>query len=38
MEHLASEQAKNGLLYTLAIELLNKQFSAMEMALKERVG
>ncbi len=38
MEHLASEQAKNGLLYTLAIELLKKQFSSMEAALKERVG
>jgi flagellar basal-body rod protein FlgB len=38
MEQLASDQAKNGLLYTMAIELLKKQFSAMEMALKERVG
>ena len=38
MEHLASEQAKNGLLYTLAIELLNKQFSSMQAALRERVG
>ena len=38
MEQLASDQAKNGLLYTMAIELLKKQFSTMEMALKERVG
>jgi flagellar basal-body rod protein FlgB len=38
MEQLASDQAKNGLLYTMAIEILKKQFSAMEMALKERVG
>ena len=38
MERLASDQAKNGLLYTMAIELLKKQFSTMEMALKERVG
>jgi flagellar basal-body rod protein FlgB len=38
MESLASDQAKNGLLYTLAIELLRKQFSAMEQALKERVS
>ncbi len=38
MEQLASDQAKNGLLYTLAIELLKKQFSSMEAALKERVG
>jgi flagellar basal-body rod protein FlgB len=38
MEQLASDQAKNGLLYTMAIEILRKQFSAMEMALKERVS
>jgi flagellar basal-body rod protein FlgB len=38
MERLASDQAKNGLLYTMAIELLKKQFSAMEMALKERIA
>lgn len=37
MEHLMADQARNGMLYTLAIELLKKQFSAMEMALKERV-
>src|SRR3954463_4630093 len=29
MEQLASDQAKNGLLYTMAIELLRKQFTAM---------
>lgn len=38
MEQLMSEQAKNGMLYVMAIELLKKQYSAMEMALKERVG
>ena len=38
MEQLASDQAKNGLLYMMAIELLKKQFSSMEAALKERVG
>ena len=38
MEQLASDQAKNGLLYTMAIELLKKQFNAMEQALKERVS
>ena len=38
MEQLASDQAKNGLLYTMAIELLRKQFTAMEQALKERVS
>jgi flagellar basal-body rod protein FlgB len=38
MEELASEQAKNGILYTMAIEILRKQFGAMQMALKERVS
>ena len=37
MEQLVSDQAKNGMLYTMAIEILRKQFSSMEMALKERV-
>jgi flagellar basal-body rod protein FlgB len=38
MEELAADQAKNGLLYTMAIEILRKQFSQMEMALRERVS
>lgn len=38
MEQLVTDQAKNGMLYTMAIELLRKQFTAMEMALKERVS
>ena len=38
MEQLVSDQAKNGMMYTMAIELLRKQFGAMEMALKERVS
>ena len=38
MEQLMSEQAKNGMLYTMAIEILRKQFGQMEMALKERIG
>jgi flagellar basal-body rod protein FlgB len=38
MEELASDQAKNGLLYTMAIEILRKQYSQMEMALRERVS
>ena len=38
MELLASDQAKNGLLYTMAIEILKKQYSQMEMALRERVS
>jgi flagellar basal-body rod protein FlgB len=38
MERLTADQAKNGLLFTMAIEILKKQFSQMEMALKERVS
>ena len=38
MEQLAADQAKNGLLYTMAIEILRKQFAQMDMALKERVS
>jgi len=38
MEQLVSEQAKNGLLYTMAIEILRKQFGSMELALKERIA
>lgn len=37
MEQLASDMAKNGLMHNLAIELLRRQFTAMDMALKERV-
>ena len=37
MEQLASDQARNGMLYMMAIEILRKQFGAMEAALKERV-
>jgi flagellar basal-body rod protein FlgB len=38
MEMLNADQAKNGLLYTMAIEILRKQYSQMEMALRERVS
>ena len=38
MEQLMTDQAKNALMHNLVIELLRKQFSAMEMALKERPG
>jgi len=38
MERLVSEQAKNGMLFTMAIEILKKQMGTMEMALRERVG
>ena len=33
-----TDQAKNAMMHNLAVELLRKQFQAMEMALKERVG
>jgi hypothetical protein len=32
-----SDQAKNALLHTMVVELLKKQYSAMENALRERV-
>jgi flagellar basal-body rod protein FlgB len=35
-EQLMSDQAKNAMMHNLVVELLRKQFSAMEMALKER--
>ena len=37
MEQLMSDSAKNALLHNMVVELLRKQFGAMEMALKERV-
>jgi flagellar basal-body rod protein FlgB len=36
MEQLMTDQAKNAMMHNLVVELLRKQFSAMEMALKER--
>ena len=38
MEQLMADQAKNAMMHNLAVELLRKQFQAMELALKERVG
>ena len=38
MEQLMADQAKNAMMHNLAVELLRKQFQAMEMALKERVA
>jgi len=38
MERLMSDLAKNGMRYTMAIEILKKQYSQMEMALRERVS
>ncbi|MDP9173009.1 MAG: hypothetical protein M3O30_03980 [Planctomycetota bacterium] len=38
MEQLMTDQAKNALMHTLAVELLRQQYSAMQLALKERVS
>ena len=38
MEQLESDQAKNGLMHNVAIELLRQQFQTLQMALKERVS
>ena len=38
MEQLMSDHAKNAMMHNLVIELLRKQFQALEMALKDRVG
>jgi flagellar basal-body rod protein FlgB len=37
MEDLMSDNAKNALFHNLVVELLRKQYGAMEAALKERV-
>jgi flagellar basal-body rod protein FlgB len=37
-EQLMTDQAKNALMHNLAVELLRKQFSSLEAALKERVA
>ena len=37
-EQLMSEFAKNALMHNMAVEMLRKQYSMMEMALKERVS
>ena len=38
MEQLTTDQAKNGMLHNMVIELLRKQYDQMQMALKERVS
>jgi flagellar basal-body rod protein FlgB len=38
MEQLMADQAKNAMMHNLCVELLRKQFQALELALKERVG
>jgi flagellar basal-body rod protein FlgB len=37
MEQLMSDNARNALFHNMIVELLRKQYGAMEMALKERV-
>ena len=37
-EQLMADQAKNAMMHNMVIELLRKQFSALDLALKERVG
>ena len=38
MEQLMSDSAKNALFHNMMLELLRKQFSSIELALKERIG
>ena len=38
MERLMSDSAKNALFHNMMLELLRKQFSSIEMALKERIA
>jgi len=38
MEQLMTDQAKNAMMHNFVVELLRKQYSTMEMALRERVG
>jgi flagellar basal-body rod protein FlgB len=38
VDQLMSDQAKNALMHTLAVELLRDQYSQLDMALKERAS
>jgi len=38
MEQLMTDQAKNALMHNMVVELLRRQFSSLEAALKERVS
>ncbi|MGA2584599.1 MAG: hypothetical protein ABSG31_15090 [Tepidisphaeraceae bacterium] len=38
VDQLMTDQAKNALMHTLAVELLRDQYSQLDMALKERVS
>jgi hypothetical protein len=37
MEQLMSDEAKNAMMHNMVVELLRKQFSVLESALRERV-
>ena len=37
MEQLMADQAKNAMMHNLAVELLRKQYSSLEAALRERL-
>jgi flagellar basal body rod protein FlgB len=38
IEQLTTDQAKNAMMHNLVVELLRKQYGALESALKERIG
>jgi len=38
MEQLMTDQAKNAMMHNFVVELLRKQYAALEMALKERIA
>ncbi len=38
VEQLMTDQAKNAMMHNFVVELLRKQYSTMEMALKDRPG
>lgn len=38
MEQIFTDQAKNAMMHNMVIELLRKQYSTMEMALREKVS
>lgn len=38
MEQIMTDQAKNALMHSMAVELLRDQYSVLEMALREKIG
>ena len=38
VEQLVTDQAKNAMMHNLVVELLRKQYTSLENALKERIG